>query len=181
MGWYSLPRWGTPFQGGGGGSTPQTSTACTCYAVGGVPLAFKQKDFLVYIDFNNNYVTSVITALTSIPTDDWCKLTLKKLFAFVQRKCTIRTTFPECTVVPLLLGAEAVIAPGAVVGGFGVAAVVLGDLEALLREVRGGVGRLQGPAGAGVAVLRHRLLTQVTLTLPVIVRTAAICNTKRTR
>ena len=76
------------------------------------------------------------------------------------------------------MGAEAVVAPGAVVGGFGVAAVVLGGLEAPVREVRGRVGRLQGPAPAREPVLRDCLLAQVTLTLPVIVRTTALCNVK---
>ena len=100
--------------------------------------------------------------------------------ALTSCKYTLRTTFPECTVVPLLLGAEAVIAPGAVVGGFGVAAVVLGGLKAPVRKVRGGVGRLQGPAPARVTVLSYRLLPQVTFTLPVIVRTTALCNVKQT-
>ena len=50
------PVGGTPFPGTGGGvpfprsrwGVPhQTSTACTCYAAGSMPLAFTQEDFLV--------------------------------------------------------------------------------------------------------------------------------------
>ena len=48
---------GTPLSGLGGGTTPppppppirrQSSRVSTCYAVGGMPLAFTQEDFLVY-------------------------------------------------------------------------------------------------------------------------------------
>ena len=54
---------GTPFPGldrevppGRGTPLHQTSTACTCYAAGGMPLAFTQEDFLVrrYFRFNLN-------------------------------------------------------------------------------------------------------------------------------
>ena len=60
-GGYPFPSGGGhPFPGldGGRGYPPgkgvppphQTSTACTCYAAGGVPLAFTQEDFLVLED-----------------------------------------------------------------------------------------------------------------------------------
>ena len=40
---------GYPIPGPGGGGVPrQSSTASTCYAAGGVPLAFTQEDFLVH-------------------------------------------------------------------------------------------------------------------------------------
>ena len=46
-------EWGTPYPGqvpGQGVSTPiQNSIACTCYAAGGMPLAFTQEGFLVSI------------------------------------------------------------------------------------------------------------------------------------
>ena len=34
---------------GAGGYPIQNSIACTCYAAGGMPLAFTQEDFLVYL------------------------------------------------------------------------------------------------------------------------------------
>ena len=51
------PSWGVPHLGRAyplAGEPPpprQTSTACTCYAAGGVPLAFTQEDFLVLFNF----------------------------------------------------------------------------------------------------------------------------------
>ena len=64
-GWGTSPppsaEWGTPhpYLGWGvaphqrldGVPPPNISTASTCYAVGGVPLAFTQEDFLVFVPF----------------------------------------------------------------------------------------------------------------------------------
>ena len=51
--------------GPGTGYPPgQSSTASTCYAEGGVPLAFTQEDFLVSIIFNDTSIADVIRALT---------------------------------------------------------------------------------------------------------------------
>ena len=66
--WWGVPRQGVTQQWGGtlvggtlaggypGGGVPQKKfcffffyTACTCYTAGGIPLAFTQEDFLVYI------------------------------------------------------------------------------------------------------------------------------------
>ena len=42
---------GVPLSRTGWGNPSQISIASTCYAAGGMPLAFKQEDFLVVIDF----------------------------------------------------------------------------------------------------------------------------------
>ena len=52
---------GTPYpgqvQGQGGGGIPNwNSTACTCYAAGGMPLAFTQEDFLVSSKIENKNI-----------------------------------------------------------------------------------------------------------------------------
>ena len=50
--------WGTPPQsrsqvrrGGGTSNWNWNSMACTCYAVGGMPLAFTQEDFLLFLSY----------------------------------------------------------------------------------------------------------------------------------
>ena len=46
--WEGVPPVQVRSQDGGGGSTPNwNSIACTCYAAGGMPLAFTQEDFLL--------------------------------------------------------------------------------------------------------------------------------------
>ena len=55
LGWAPCPGQ-VPGQDGGGGSSPnQNSMVCTCYAAGGMPLAFTQEDFLVKSVFLVNF------------------------------------------------------------------------------------------------------------------------------
>ena len=49
LGRYPLPRIGTPPPRVGTPPPHQNSIACACYAVGGMPLAFTQENFLVSI------------------------------------------------------------------------------------------------------------------------------------
>ena len=65
------PAQGTPWQGGPPAVPPpppsRSSIACTCYAAVGMPLAFTQEDFLVFMQFSRKIGSSML-----LPHRGWC-------------------------------------------------------------------------------------------------------------